>query len=207
MLDQLSPSSLALKSALAGRLSPLRRALWARRMYAMFRWPHSACHTCAHRGSRKNLSGKMMEPETHTMCVGLRVAPTGRPAVHDSYVRAQCWSTCRLQFVRTKDFNKMRAVTVSRTPYLGGKTHKVCDQERFIDFQGKFAGHCEDPTGALPCGMPPGHSESHPGGPRQREAEAGPVESLGVSVHVRIRGGKKQGITISFDHSRARAFA
>ena len=32
------------------------------------------------------------------------------------------------------------------------------------------------------------------------EVKAGPVESLGVSVRVRTRGGKRQGITTSFDH-------
>ena len=37
-----------------------------------------------------------MELETHTLCVGPRIAPIGRPAAHDSYVRAQCWTTCRL---------------------------------------------------------------------------------------------------------------
>ena len=37
-----------------------------------------------------------------------------------------------------------------------------------------------------------------PGGKR----EAGPVESLGVSVRVRTRGGKRQGITASFDHQQ-----
>ena len=33
-----------------------------------------------------------------------------------------------------------------------------------------------------------------------QEAEAGPVESLGVSVRVRTRGRKIQGLTTSFDH-------
>ena len=36
-------------------------------------------------------------------------------------------------------------------------------------------------------------------GRKEAEAEAGPVESPGVSVRVRTRGGKRQGIT-SFDH-------
>ena len=34
----------------------------------------------------------------------------------------------------------------------------------------------------------------------EAEAEASPVESLGVSVRVRTRGGKIQGTTTSFDH-------
>ena len=40
------------------------------------------------------------------------------------------------------------------------------------------------------------------GGLKKGKREAGPVESLGVSVRVRTRGKKrrKQGITTSFDH-------
>ena len=60
----------------------------------------------------------------------------------------------------------------------GGKRHKVCVQERFIDFRGKFGGHCEDPrqqvTWALPFRLPPGHSKSHPGGPTKGQPRTPP---------------------------------
>ena len=45
---------------------------------------------------RGHLHGQLTKPETHTMRVCPRIAPTGWPAANDSYVRAKCWTTCRL---------------------------------------------------------------------------------------------------------------
>ena len=52
-------------------------------MYAISRRAHNACHTRAYRGPREDLSGKMVTSETHTMCVGPLIAPTGRPVDQD----------------------------------------------------------------------------------------------------------------------------
>ena len=69
----------------------------------------------------------------------------------------------------------------------------VCVQEKVVNFQGKFGGHCEAPrqqvAGALPCGLLPEQGNCHPGGPTLFTAPVDPTRQRlmpGSVVHSRL---------------------
>ena len=139
----------------------------------------------------------------HTITAWLKGSHSGGCGYHSQHVNPKAGSAqeVQIEIANLLAFRPRHGnLFLSLAKFFCPELHRLPPQVTFTALAGWAFGH-NAPLGPQESLRPRSTLHTLPTEPQR---EAGPVESLGVSVRVRTRGRKIQGITTSFDHASSR---